>query len=321
VTALGRLFARAGTTTTAARVDTQSVRSPAQGHRSFIVRECRLTSRMLADNILLCLLPTVMFALGAAAYTRASILALATGVGKAALLSVLFAYVFDSSNQARGAEEDRRNKPYRPIPAGLTDERGLMLRFAAAMPVYTLAGWLLGALPWVLLFQLSIIAQLLWASPRYYIWWKTPATISGSITQLATGWSVVAALDSTAWTWIVTISIYLPITCVYEDVRDTEGDHAVGRRTAPLVFGPTPIRWWFALLALLLPLVVYVLLVHPARAALWRELLTLGPITILAWWCAARALAYRNTRADRLTYQLFTLTWAMCLAAAPLLWW
>lgn len=314
------LVARIGGTAARA-VDARPTGSPAQRLRHFIIREFRLTKRMLASNILLMLLPPVTFALAAGAYTHADVVALASGAGKAALLSFLFAYVVDSSNQIHGAEEDRRNKPYRPVPAGLTDERGLLLRFIAAMPVYTLAGWLLGALPWVLLWQISTLLQFLWASDRYYIWWKTPANISGSLTQLATGWSVVAPLDSTAWTWIVTISIYLPLACVFEDVRDTDGDRAVGRRTPPLVFGTTPIRWWFALLMSLLPVAVYLLLIQPVGAPLWRALLPLGLIAIFAWWCAGRALARRNRDADRFTYQLFTLTWAMCIATAPLLWW
>lgn len=283
-------------------------------------REARLTWFMVADNLLLCTLPPLLFALAASLYAQAGPFQTLLGILKATVLSLMFLYVFDSSNQVRAGEEDARNKPYRPIAAGLTDARGLTRRFWCAMPVYTLTAWLLGGLAWVLLWQVTVLFMLYWASPQYYSWWKTPSVISGAFTQLGTGWQVVAPLDPTAWRWILTISLFMPLACVYEDIRDMPGDRAVGRRTPAIMWGARAVRLWFVALTLALPAVCFVLLIEPAHASLLRTSASVTLLCLLSWTCAARAIRRTDSTADRITYQLFTLTWAAVLATASLLW-
>jgi 4-hydroxybenzoate polyprenyltransferase len=96
---------------------------------------------MLSDNVLLCALPMVMFTLAATPYIGASPTDMLLNGAKAAVLDALYSYAVDSSNQVKGEKEDRLNKPYRPIPAGLTDSRGMLYRFVAVMLIYTLVAW------------------------------------------------------------------------------------------------------------------------------------------------------------------------------------
>jgi 4-hydroxybenzoate polyprenyltransferase len=285
------------------------------------VKEARLTRLLLADNVVLCVLPPLLFALAASLHVQATVGQTLAGVGRAALLSLMFAYVFDSSNQSRAGEEDVRNKPHRPIPAGLTDANGLTRRFLCVMPLYTLTGWLLGVLAWVLLWQVTTLFMWKWAPPHRYTWWKTPTTMSGAFTQLGTGWQVVAPLDSTAWRWMVVVCIYMPLACVYEDVRDMPGDRVIGRRTAPLIWGDRPVRIWFAAFLVALPAVSYALLIGPEHASPTRTISSLILLCLLAWMCAVRALRRSGNTQDRFTYQFFTLTWAVVLGTASLLWW
>lgn len=288
---------------------------------SHLHKELYMTCVLLADNALICLLPTTLFAVAAALRSGLPFLMLARGLGSALVLGLLFAYIFEACNQIQGVKEDSANKPYRPIPAGLTDRRGLTWRFLLVMPLYSLIGWWCGVLHWVLLWQACVMLQHFCSTPGAYIFWKTPFNASGSFTQLATGWSVVAPLDRTAWTWILVISIYMPLPLIYEDVRDMKGDSMIGRRTPALVFGHQPIRWWFAAFMLALPGVVFGMLVKPSGAPLWRQILGTGLIAVFAWTCMVRALALRDTVADRVTYQMFTLLWGLVLGLGVFLWW
>ncbi|MEU4675215.1 UbiA family prenyltransferase [Amycolatopsis sp. NPDC023774] len=282
-------------------------------------REANLTGRMMADDSFIAVLP-IVFSVAAGAYAGRPAVELLAGVGKAVVLALLFVYVFVSVNQARSGAEDALNKPYRPVPAGLVTPKGLGRRFWVAMVVYPVLGWVFGAWPWPLLWQVTtLVVHSRWASPRYYLWWKTPMNISGAVTTLATGWQVSAPLGATAWTWIATVSLYFPLAMIFEDVRDMDGDRAIGRRTPALVFGPTFVRRWFATFSALLPCVVYFGLARPSGAGDWRGVISAVVLGILSWTCAARALRRHSRSADRLTLQLFFLTWVLTLASAPFL--
>lgn len=285
----------------------------------WLYREVDLARRMIADNLLVASVPPVLFAVAAGAHYNLSAEARLAGIGKAVVLGLLFNYVFDATNQAQDSMEDVYNKPYRPIPAGLATADGLMRRFWLAVPVYTLLGWILGAWLWVLLWQIATFLAYRWGAARYYLWWKSPFNIAGSVTSLAAGWQVTAPLDSTAWTWIVTISLYFPLALIYEDVRDMEGDHAIGRRTWALVIGPTFVRRWFATFMALLPCTFYAVLAHLSGAPGWKGIVWAVAIAIPSWTCATRALTRHSVSADRLTFQLFYVVWGITVGTAPLL--
>src|SRR5690349_21061158 len=53
-----------------------------------------------------------------------------------AIYFLLFVYAFAVSNQIIGVEEDRRNKPDRPLPAGMVALRGAWMRWVLAMLLF-----------------------------------------------------------------------------------------------------------------------------------------------------------------------------------------
>ncbi|OMI84715.1 hypothetical protein BSZ07_36135 [Streptomyces sp. M1013] len=274
---------------------------------------------MNADNLLVALPPTVLFAAAAATHNDLPTEALLTGVGKAAVVGLLALYVFDCANQIHGGTEDAYNKPYRPIPAGLATASGLTRRLWLVMPIYTILGWVVGALEWVLLWQATVVLHYRWGSARHYLWWKPFLNCAGLIFPLATGWQATAPIDATAWTWILLISPYFALAMIYEDVRDMEGDEAVGRRTLALVLGPSLVRGWFAALMVLLPFVFYFALARPSGSNDASELISAALLGTVSWTCAARALLRHGRSAERLTFQLYFTTLVITLATAPLL--
>jgi 4-hydroxybenzoate polyprenyltransferase len=294
-------------------------RSALQYGTGWVLREAAISLRLLGNDVGVVFVPTILFAVAAGTHRGLAAGGVLAGVGKAALLSLLFTYVFDCANQAHSGTEDAHNKPYRPIPAGLATEHGLVRRFWLSMPVYTLVGWAFGEWLWVLLWQATVLVQYRWGSSHYYLWWKTPSNIMGTVTTLAAGWQVSAPLDTTAWIWIGTISLYMPLAMVYEDVRDMEGDRASGRRTPALLLGPTVVRRWFAMLMTLLPCVFYFVLARASGAGDWRGVAGAAMIGLVSWTCATRALLLHSPSADRFTFQLFLLSEALTLAMGALL--
>ncbi|MFG3134059.1 UbiA family prenyltransferase [Streptomyces tendae] len=297
------------------RTGTSGFRSAA----SWLRYETELALRLMASNFLVAVPPTVLFAVAAGAHYSLPFERLLAGIGKATLVGLLALYVSESANQAHAGVEDAYNKPHRPIPAGMATAEGLTRRFWMAMPFYTVAGWAFGTLPWVLMWQVTVVLHYRWGSPRLYLYWKPFYNIAGASAPLATGWQVTAPFDAIAWTWLGFMALYFPLALIYEDVRDMEGDRAVERRTLALVLGPKFVRRWFATLVLLLPLVFYFVPARLSDAGDWPGIVCAAVLAMPSWFCAVRALRLHKRAADHLTYQLFTLTWALTVATAPLL--
>ncbi|MFE9768153.1 UbiA family prenyltransferase [Streptomyces sp. NPDC005808] len=297
-------------------------RRPASGLRSvaaWLSREVDLTRRMIADNLMVSVLPTVLFAV--AAGTRYDLPAgeRLAGVGKALVLALLLVYINDCSNQVHSGAEDAYNKPYRPIPAGLATADDLVRRYWVVTALSILMAWACGVWQWALIFVAAVFLTYRWGSPRYYLWWKPAFNVSGAFAPPAVGWQLLAPLDATAWIWVAFVAVYFPLGLIYEDVRDMEGDRATGRRTLALVIGPGFVRRWFAALMVLLPFAFYLTLARMSDVSDWRGVVSAAAIALPSWTCAALALLRHGRSADRLTYQLFYLVWGLTIATAPLL--
>jgi len=287
---------------------------------SWLRSEARLTARLLADNVSAALVPGLLCTAAAGVHYRVGGPGMAARLAVSAGVFLLYSYVFDASNQARNAAEDRVNKPHRPIPSGLATSHGLLRRFWAGMAVYTLVGWFAGILPWVLLWQAVIVGLNLLSKPRHYIFVKWPAMVCGAIAQLAAAWRIGGPLDSTGWTWILVITITFIAALPFEDVRDMAGDRAIGRRTLALTVGPWPVRIWFATVTAVLPVVLYLLLYRRSHAGTPVILTCSAVVAALSWTTTARSLCRRTVPADRITYLLFTITYCVAVAMAlPLL--
>ncbi len=288
---------------------------PAPGPWSWLRRELSLTARMMADNSVVSIPPPVLFTAAACAYAGTDGAATALHLATSTVLFTLYLYVFDTVNQARSAEEDQANKPYRPIPSGLVHPSGLLRRFWCAMPLYTILGWALGVLEWTLLWQAVIISIYLLARPRDYLWAKPIAMLLGTIAQLAAAWQLVTPLDAAGWKWVLTISIVFNLPLRFEDVRDIEGDRRIGRRTLPLITGHWPVRIWFAAVLIGLPFALYFLLFAPSPTSTTATAICTLIIALMSWTAATHSLVRHTVRADRITYQLYCLTYAAALAS------
>ncbi|NRQ30917.1 UbiA family prenyltransferase [Nonomuraea sp. NN258] len=290
-------------------------RSPAERVRF----EIKLTRLLMADNALAATIPGLTFVAAACAYHDITGWSLARHLAVGCALFFLYQYVFDTSNQATGADEDQANKPYRPIPSGMTTPAGLMRRFWLGMAAYTLLGWLSGTLIWVSLWQAAVLGQNLLSKPRHYLYVKPLSMLAGTLALLATAWQSTGPIDATGWTWIWVLTLTFNVPLRYEDVRDVEGDRRIGRTTLPLLIGHWPVRLGFAVSMTVLPVLIHTMLFASTGAPAPAVAVATAILAAVCWTCAVRSLLRRTTAADKATYQLYCVTFNLSLACAVVL--
>lgn len=285
-----------------------------------LVAEFEITWRMLADNILASFTPGLVVVLAVSIRSKLQTWQMGMNLMRASLLCILYTYSFDAANQARGADEDKINKPHRPIPSGLMTPGGAMRRFWIAMVFYTATGWGFGVLEWVLLWQASTVIINICCPHRHHFWCKTFCMSLGITAQLSQSWQLVAPIDSIGQQWIRFMAVAYPPPLIYEDVRDMLGDKAAGRETLALMLGAWPIRIWFAVIMSLMPALVHIFPFYPIAAETWRVVLCDATVASICWTTVIRSLTMRSVKADRLTYQLFIFSYIVILGCGCFLW-
>lgn len=285
--------------------------------RKWISAEAAITWRLIRDNLTISITTVPLVSLSAGIGAGLNSTEISESVGKAIGIALLIVYIFDCCNQAKSSAEDARNKPYRPIPAGLATPQGIQLRGWIATALYILTVWLFGLSPWVLLWPFITMVQFR-LPERGYIWWKSPTNVVHLVVMPFIGWSLSTDLDSAAWNWLLAIVIYFTFAFPIEDVRDLEGDRAIGRLTPVMLLGRAFVCRYFAVFMIFLPFFIYLMMAFTSGENDWKYLLPAVILGSLSWICAARALFLQGYNADRLTYQLYCVVWALTCVSGPL---
>jgi len=278
------------------------------------VREMRLSWAFVRYDFSSTVVPAMLFVL--AASRSAGQFDVATLAGAAAYF-FLYVYTFAVSNQITGLEEDRLNKPDRPLPAGMTTVGGAWIRWVVGMLLFAGVGWSLGVLEWALMWQVCFCLYNFAGFARHFVT-KSLIMGLGVIAQLAAAWSIVAPVSPVAWRWITGLAVVAFVFCNIQDLRDVAGDRVLRRRTMPLVYGLTrSCRALAFAFALLLPLVTHFWLFAPLPGTPFGWLLE-GSATILSWVIAARLMLDQRPQALHRSYLLFTYWYCLMLFGAGL---
>lgn len=226
----------------------------------------------------------------------------------------LFIYCFTLSNQLTGIEEDRLNKPDRPLPSGLITPRGALVRWYIAMAIFTAYGWYHGVLLWTLMWQISLTLHNMAHFARH---WTTKNTCMafGTLAMLAGAWSMVRPITNESMLWIVLPACIMFTHANIQDVRDIPGDRANGRRTFPIVFGWSFTRWYLVACFGLMPLLIHFVLIAPHGLS-WPALACDGVLASLCAMIVVRLLRYNKSEDHQQTYMLFTYWYCALLASA-----
>ena len=221
------------------------------------------------------------------------------------------------NNQHRqgDVEEDKKNKPWRPIPAGRLSVEETKTFMLASYLVAVLGSVYLGGLVecLALVTQGWIYNELGAANDSYLA--RNVLNATGYMT-FAAGAAKVACIHSGttiqggSYTWFVLLGLVIATTIQFQDLYDQEGDRARGRLTIPLIVGDRGAR-----LSVALPVVVWSLLCP----AFWR-LNAQGFVlpAVLGAVVIFRLFRYRGVCEDKTSFRVWN-AWVVGLYLLPLI--
>ncbi|KAF5389076.1 hypothetical protein D9757_004970 [Collybiopsis confluens] len=216
-------------------------------------------------------------------------------------------YFFTLSNQIVGVEEDRINKPDRPLPSGKVTLAGAKKRWLVAFAAFASNA----------IFNLSLTVEVI-------VWILTTATLT--VTPLGNHWFVKSSLAMATGTWallrgswksiipltpeteryVLAISFWMGLLTQIQDLRDIEGDTATGRYTLPIAAGDLESR-----------LIISYIFMPLSLLGLWvGGILPLAPVLLFAAhiFMGYRVLQSKNgPRYDHKTYMVHTYTFCLVL--------
>ncbi len=276
------------------------------------IHEARICWSFTWGDLSATVLPATTFAIAAWNSTGLPAESLPTVIAKCLVYFWLYIYTFNLSNQLIGIDEDRINKPHRPLVTGMITPTGARRRLVLATVAFLVVGAALGVLLWTSLWVAAwgLHNHLGWARTG---WGKNTAMVAGTIAQLAAAWQIVTPLTDTAWTWILTIAVPLGVLVSLQDLRDLAGDAAIGRRTAVMVMGERSSRLFFCVAFAVYPVLTYVALYRGAPAVAQCIGAAAGALSLAI---AYRVVRLRDRRSDNTTYMMYTYWYCITLASA-----
>ncbi|MBT2470080.1 hypothetical protein J7E97_19915 [Streptomyces sp. ISL-66] len=138
------------------------VRSPLPGRGGLLARlrgYLRVAVLFVRTDPWMTIYPGTAFAVVAAHHARLAPAAFALAIVEAAVYMTGFLALHAISSQLVSVEEDRINKPWRPIPSGLIPERVARTVQGAVMVLFPLTGLLFGVLWWALLWEVIVLSD------------------------------------------------------------------------------------------------------------------------------------------------------------------
>lgn len=236
-----------------------------------------------------------------------------------AIQSILWLWLhvlqFNLSNQVRDPEEDKRNKPWRPLPSGrITLAQAIILKYITIATCLLLS---YSYSPCVLISSasLSLIIPLYHEMHGDQHWLTKNLMGGGGYACFATGCTLVAAFDRYKLDFpgafsISIVAAILATTLQAQDFQDVIGDKAVGRYTLPIAF-PN-----FSRCTVLITLVMWSLYL----TTMWEIATPAGVgFIFLAIIIGIRYYFWRSTENDEWSYVLYNV-WLTIAFAMPGYW-
>lgn len=226
------------------------------------------------------------------------------------LYGIMYIVPFCMGNQLNGIEEDKLEKPYRPLPSGLINYNGAVWRYLIWTGMYILLSYKLGVMMWSGLWLLVSIFHNFLGGHKHFLTKNVICMTLGTASQFGAAWTTYHdnMTDShTAWMWMT--SIWIGVLANIQDFRDIEGDLRNHRKTLPIVFG-TDAR----LIMSVTTIIVGVSLSLMLNSFKSHGLAVSINIGILAWHflLAGRILLARSHKSDHITYK-YHLSFMYCV--------
>lgn len=277
-------------------------------------REANLSWQFIGGDLSASVIPALLFMTAAWKTNPTNAVDLLLILGHGIVYFWLYIVPFCISNQIVGIDEDRINKPHRPLVKGSVSLLGAKVRLVVSMVLFGLVGWWFGVLEWALLWQACIILHNLGSGSKHWIT-KNLFMGVGALAQLAAAWQLVTPITPIAWQWILVVAgVWLCLAAI-QDLRDIDGDRAIGRNTFPIAFGETASRFMLSIGFALLPFVTHFGLMMPAGLT-WKVILCDLVLAVISLAIATRIVTLRLPKEDHYSYILFTYWFCSVLAGA-----
>ncbi|MDP9867999.1 MULTISPECIES: UbiA family prenyltransferase [Streptosporangium] len=272
---------------------------------SRVLHEAVVTWRFVYRDLSSTVIPVWLFGGAAAVHHGLPPASALAAAGRSTVWALLYLYTFCVSNQISGVEEDRVNKPDRPLASGAVTVAGAWLRWWAATAAFAVTGLLLGVPGWTFAW-LAVTVLHNFAGWSRWGPAKNLCMVLGTIVQLAAAWTTAGPLDGTAWRWILAVSVIIGGAGMHvQDLRDMAGDRLAGRRTLPLLFGEDATRRHLAVVMAAMPLLLAPVLYAPEGEPLTAAVCAFFLATV-CWRIAWRVIRLRGAGDDHRTYMLYT---------------
>jgi 4-hydroxybenzoate polyprenyltransferase len=226
------------------------------------------------------------------------------------LYSLLYILTFCVTNQINGVEEDRLNKPHRPLVAGIISVDAARRRLLVYNFLFLLVAIPMGLLWLALAWQLITRMLCNWGFSNHWALKNLLCISLGTVTLLAAEWAIVEHISPSTWAYIGFLSVWAGMGLPLQDMRDQAGDRIMGRKTLPLAIGDKGARIALSLyLGLISPLIYYcAILTQVPLSELPKHTIALAILFIEVgwhWFVAIRLWCFKTPRADDQTYHCF----------------
>ncbi|KAL8696832.1 MAG: hypothetical protein Q9224_002596 [Gallowayella concinna] len=224
--------------------------------------------------------------------------------------------LFNVSNQRRleAIQEDSKNKPWRPLPAGRLKSNEARTLVIFLHPVVALLSYQLGSIqPCLMLQFLTFLYNDLGAGDTWIL--RNVVNAGGFLSFIAGAVQVAVGPGHHEYCqktvpWMLMLGAIIASTMHIQDLYDQEGDQLRCRKTIPLVFGDTSARYS----------VVFPVIFWSLYAPRFWKVDTVGylPSTALGLLTIRRLLdkRTRNVASDKSTFKIWNL-WIITLYLLP----
>lgn len=274
--------------------------------RRGVMFELWLSWRFVKNNIWAGAVAPTLFTLALCAAKGLPGMEIAISTLASFVYAYLHLYVFDINSQIFGIEEDKINKPDRPLAAKIITLASAKIRAVIFTLLFFAYGICLGVIGWTLLWVLFVLLY------SYTPWsnnWllKNLFVALGILTLLPVAAHNASVPFIEVAHWLLSLLVMTSYMITTQDLRDVKGDAHIGRKTFPLVYGMRTAKIALSLAYLLSIVIAHYTLFIPGENGSSGALLLFESGSALILLCVAARLCKQNAdcRYDHFTYRLW----------------
>jgi 4-hydroxybenzoate polyprenyltransferase len=279
----------------------------------FVYFEIFISWKFIRKNVWVSIIALGVLSIGLAVNQSLPLRESAINLIKVITYSFFLIYSLEIHTQIFGIEEDKHNKPERPIPSGVISLDEARRRAWIITCIFVILGILLDVF---ICSSLWIILVLLYSytscSKNFAL--KTLIACLGVCSQYFVVSYISGVSWKSIWLWVLEMFFLVTITMSVQEFRDITGDAAVGRRTLPIVMGEKNARIFVAFACIFSALTYHFFLMKYNLAgvklysSIALEILSISLILTVAF----RLISVRGPHHDHITYCIWEYWYAAC---------